>query len=135
MDKKLVFLDSVLLQQDMRIRLPKSVLVNIDGKAGETRLDVYFDAITKEIILRNSDNQNNKESKTKNKVKTICIDIYPPYMDIIKKHFPNARIIIDRFHIIQNINRELNKERVRLMNIYRGKKGKKGRNYTILKNF
>lgn len=56
-------------------------------------------------------------------------------MDIIKKHFPNARIIIDRFHIIQNINRELNKERVRLMNIYRGKKGKKGRNYTILKNF
>ena len=67
MDKKLVFLDSVLLQQDMRIRLPKSVLVNIDGKAGETRLDVYFDAITKEIILRNSDNQNNKESK-KNKV-------------------------------------------------------------------
>ncbi|WP_455938573.1 transposase, partial [Gemella morbillorum] len=56
-------------------------------------------------------------------------------MDIIKKHFPNARIIIDRFHIIQNINRELNKERVRLMNIYRGKKGKEGRNYTILKNF
>lgn len=38
--------------------------------------------------------------KTKNKVKTICIDIYPPYIDIIKKHFPNARIIIDRFHII-----------------------------------
>ena len=58
--------------------------------------------------------------------------MYPPYMDIIKKHFTNARIIIDRFHIIQNINRELNKERVRLMNIYRGKKG---RNYTILKNF
>ena len=28
--------------------------------------------------------------KTKNKVKTICIDIYPPYMDIIKKHFPNV---------------------------------------------
>lgn len=56
-------------------------------------------------------------------------------MDIIKKYFPNARIIIDRFHIIQNINRELNKERVRLMNIYRGKKVKEGRNYTILKNF
>ena len=69
MDKKLVFLDSVLLQQDMRIRLPKSVLVNIDGKGGETRFDGYFVAITKEIILRNSDNQNNKESKTKNKVK------------------------------------------------------------------
>mgnify|MGYP000601041082 CR=1 FL=1 len=65
MDKKLVFLDSVLLQQDMRIRLPKSVLVNIDAHDRVKRLDVYFDAITKEIILRNSDNQNNKESKIK----------------------------------------------------------------------
>ena len=76
MDKKLVFLDSVLLQQDMRIRLPKSVLVNIDGKAGETRLDVYFDAITKEIILRNSDNQNNKESKKKTRIKESNNAIY-----------------------------------------------------------
>lgn len=76
MDKKLVFLDSVLLQQDMRIRLPKSVLVNIDGKAGETRLDVYFDAITKEIILRNSDNQNNKESKKKTRLKESSNAIY-----------------------------------------------------------
>ncbi|WP_461820949.1 hypothetical protein [Blautia stercoris] len=76
MDKKLVFLDSVLLQQDMRIRLPKSVLVNIDGKAGETRLDVYFDAITKEIILRNSDNQNNKESKKKTRLKESNNAIY-----------------------------------------------------------
>ena len=25
--------------------------------------------------------------KTKNKIKTICIDIYPPYMDIIKNTF------------------------------------------------
>ena len=63
MDKKLVFLDSVLLQQDMRIRLPKSLLVNIDGKAGETRLDVYFDAIKKEIILKNSNSSNNKKVK------------------------------------------------------------------------
>ena len=60
----------------MRIRLPKSVLVNIDGKAGETRLDVYFDAITKEIILRNSDNQNNKESKKKTRLKESNNAIY-----------------------------------------------------------
>lgn len=53
MEKNLVFLDSVLLQQDMRVRLPKSLLVNIDGKAGKTKLEIYFDANTKEIILRN----------------------------------------------------------------------------------
>ena len=34
MNDDLVFLDSVLLQQDMRIRLPKSLLVNINGVPG-----------------------------------------------------------------------------------------------------
>ena len=48
-----MFLDSVLIQQDMRVRLPKSLLVNIDGKAGKTKLEIYFDANTREIILRN----------------------------------------------------------------------------------
>ena len=46
--------------------------------------------------------------------------------------FPNAEIIIDRFHIVQNINRELNKARVKLMNQY---KNKKASTYTILENF
>ena len=66
------------------------------------------------------------------KVKTICIDIYPPYMNMIREMFPNVEIIIDRFHMVQNINRELNKARVKLMNQY---KNKKGSTYTILKNF
>ena len=66
------------------------------------------------------------------KVKTICIDIYPPYINMIKEMFPNVEIIIDRFHMVQNINRELNKARVKLMNQY---KNKKGSIYTILKNF
>ena len=70
--------------------------------------------------------------KVRKKVKTICIDIYPPYMNIIRERFPNAEVIIDRFHMVQNINRELNKARVKLMNQY---KNKKGSTYTILKNF
>ena len=70
--------------------------------------------------------------KVRKKVKTICIDIYPPYMNLHIEMFSNTEIIIDRFHMIQNINRELNKARVRLMNQY---KNKKGSTYTILKNF
>ena len=49
MNDDLVFLDSVLLQQDMRIRLPKSLLVNINGVPGKTRLEIYFNATTKDI--------------------------------------------------------------------------------------
>lgn len=55
MDRELVFLDTVLLQQDMRVRLPKALVVNIDGKPGQTHLDVYFDAISKNIVLKNGD--------------------------------------------------------------------------------
>ena len=49
--------------------------------------------------------------KVRKKVKTICIDIYTPYMNMIREMFPKAEIIIDRFHMVQNINRELNKAR------------------------
>ena len=38
--------------------------------------------------------------KVRKKVKTICIDIYPPYMNMIREMFSNAEIIIDRFHML-----------------------------------
>lgn len=59
MEKNLVFLDTVLVQQDMRIRLPKSVLMNINCAPGKTRLSVFFDASTKEIVLRTADSGDN----------------------------------------------------------------------------
>ena len=57
--------------------------------------------------------------KERNKVLTVTIDMYEPYMTLIKELFPNAQIIIDRFHIIQSLNRALNMSRVRLMNTFR----------------
>ena len=56
------------------------------------------------------------EPKTRLKVKTISIDMYLPYIQLIKEMFPNAKIIIDPFHIVQALNRELNRTRVRVMN-------------------
>lgn len=48
-------------------------------------------------------------------VKTICIDIYSPYIKLINTHFPNAKIIFDKFHIINLINRALIKTRIETM--------------------
>lgn len=48
-------------------------------------------------------------------VKYIVIDMYSPYVSLIKKMFPNALIIIDTFHLIQLISRSLNKTRVMIM--------------------
>ena len=43
--------------------------------------------------------------------------MYEPYI-LIKQLFPNAKII-DRFHIVQSLNRALNMSRVHVMNCYR----------------
>ena len=48
-------------------------------------------------------------------VKFIIIDMYSPYVSLIKIMFPNAKIIIDSFHLIQLISRSLNKTRIRAM--------------------
>ena len=48
-------------------------------------------------------------------VKYIVIDMYSPYVSLIKKIFSNALIIIDNFHLIQLISRSLNKTRIMIM--------------------
>ena len=53
--------------------------------------------------------------KARAKVQFITIDMYSPYVSLIKKMFPNASIIIDKFHLTQLISRSLNKTRIKLM--------------------
>lgn len=52
-----IFLDSYVLQQDMRIRLPKQILTNLDVEKGKSVFDIYIDSETKELILKKSDKQ------------------------------------------------------------------------------
>ncbi|ARJ17204.1 transposase [Staphylococcus lugdunensis] len=57
--------------------------------------------------------------KLRQSVKTVTIDMYTPYMSLIKELFPKAKIILDRFHIVQSLNRALNMSRVSIMNQFR----------------
>lgn len=52
MAKKPIYLDTYVLQQDMRIRLPKSVLNNLPVERGTTKFSIYFDQEKNELILR-----------------------------------------------------------------------------------
>lgn len=70
--------------------------------------------------------------ETCKKVKHIVIDIYKPYMTLINDLFPNAKISLDRFHLVQLINRSFNKTRVKIMNQC---KNKDDRYYNKLKKF
>ncbi|SPT61071.1 Transposase and inactivated derivatives [Aerococcus viridans] len=53
--------------------------------------------------------------KARLQVRTVTIDMYLPYIQVIKDCFPNARMIIDRFHIVQLLNRALNQIRIQEM--------------------
>lgn len=48
-----------------------------------------------------------------------------PYEKLVHKVFPNAEIVIDRFHIVQHINRAFNQIRVQVMNSLKNKKDDK----------
>ncbi len=42
--------------------------------------------------------------KGRNRVKVVCMDMYAPYRKMVKRWFPNAKIVTDRFHVIKLIN-------------------------------
>jgi len=42
--------------------------------------------------------------KGKDKVRMVCIDLSSSYRSLVRKHFPNARIVADRFHVVRLIN-------------------------------
>lgn len=48
----ITYLDTYVLQQDMRIRLPKSILANLNAEKGVTKFDIYLDTQKMEIILK-----------------------------------------------------------------------------------
>lgn len=61
MSKEPIYLDTYTLQQDMRIRLPKSILNNLSVEKGVTKFSIFLDQDKKELILRITDN--NEEEK------------------------------------------------------------------------
>jgi transposase len=40
----------------------------------------------------------------KDRVRVVCMDLSSPYRALVHKHFPQARIVADRFHVIRLVN-------------------------------
>lgn len=51
MTNKIVFLDKYVLQADMRIRLPKSILENLNVEKGKTMFSIYLDKESNSLVL------------------------------------------------------------------------------------
>ncbi|WP_156009292.1 ISL3 family transposase, partial [Streptococcus ruminantium] len=63
--------------------------------------------------IRNHFFKYSKEARKK--VKVVTVDMSGSYIPLIKKLFPNTRIVLDRFHIVQHINRALKQTRIEIM--------------------
>ena len=61
-----VYLDSYTLQSDMRIRLPKSVINNLQAVPGKTEFSFYFDSTTQSVIIKICDKKTAGNNEVKN---------------------------------------------------------------------
>lgn len=60
MNNDLIYLDTYVLQQDMRIRLPKSILENMSAKKGKTKFKIYFDRKNLSIVMKIDNSESDK---------------------------------------------------------------------------
>ena len=47
-----IYLDTYVLQQDIRVRMPKAILSNMGVEKGKTTFDIYLNAQENELIFR-----------------------------------------------------------------------------------
>ena len=68
--------------------------------------------------------------KVREQVKVVTVDMSGAYIPIIKQLFPKARIVLDRFHIVQHLGRAMMTTRIAIMKTF----DKKSLPYRALKN-
>ncbi|ATX38802.1 hypothetical protein CTW00_00564 [Streptococcus iniae] len=56
-------------------------------------------------------------TKDRNAAKVVTVDMSGSYIPLIKILFPNAKIVLDRFHIVQHMSRELIQTRIQIESV------------------
>ena len=82
-----------------------------------------------QTTIRNHFFRYSKEAR--NSVKVVTVNMSGSCIPMIPKLFPNAKIVIDRFHIVQHMSRALNHTRIQLMTQF----DKKSLEYRALKYY
>ena len=87
----------------------------------EVELERYFAHIPEEV---------------RNNIKSFTLDMWKIFIKLVKKCFPNCKIVIDRFHVMRCLNKCIDKTRRRLQKLIAKDRSKKlkGLRWIILKN-
>ena len=81
-----------------------SMSVNLTDLEGGHIFDILVDRRQRYLF----EYFNSYPLKVRKRVEYVTTDMYKPYIDLAKKVFPNASIVVDKFHIVQLLTRELN---------------------------
>ena len=73
--------------------------------------------------------------KARRRVTHVVMDMNASYGTVTKEVFPNARISIDRFHVIQQLTRALNKQRIQAMKQLKRSEPEAQKQYRKLKKY
>ena len=65
------------------------------------------------------------------RVKIITMDMFSPYYKLAKQLFPNSKIVLDRFHVVQHLSRAMNRVRIQIMNQF----DRKSHKYKAIKRY
>ena len=61
-----IYLDTYILQQDMRVRMPKPILSNMGVEKGKTKFDIYLDSRDNSLVfcIRNDNSKGATENES-----------------------------------------------------------------------
>lgn len=85
----------------------KAVVSDLDRKC---LIEVVENRSQEKVIKSLSE----QEKELRERVEEVCVDMWGGFTKVIRKVFPNARIVYDRFHIMQMVNKRLNEIRFKI---------------------
>lgn len=88
----------------------------------------------KESVLRRYFSSISKEAREN--VQTVTMDMWATFINLVKEFFPNARIVIDRFHVQKQLNKAVDTVRKTVQRTLSKQESKelKGLRWVLLKN-
>lgn len=60
-ENNIIYLDTYVLQQDMRIRMPKAILSNMNAEKGKTLFDIFYNPSENALVMKIHDDEKGKE--------------------------------------------------------------------------
>jgi len=81
-----------------------AILVDLDKRKPIAFLESRNQEVIAEYLL-------GLGSEILNQIEEVSIDLWKPYQSVVEKLLPNAKVVADRFHVMKQVNEELDSRR------------------------